>query len=51
MPGLRRWTRQNRPFVLVYHEVFEDTQSARKRELFLKSGTGRRWLDETIAKN
>jgi predicted GIY-YIG superfamily endonuclease len=46
--GATRWTRQNRPFVLVYHEAFDDGKSARQRELFLKSGKGRQWLDETL---
>ncbi len=44
--GASRWTRYNRPFVLLYTEEFSDTVAARKRELFLKSGKGRQWLDQ-----
>ena len=47
--GATRWTRQNRPFMLLHHEAFTDARAARQREIFLKSGKGRRWLDEMIA--
>lgn len=33
-------------FVLVMSESHPDYASARKREVFLKSGQGRKWLDE-----
>ncbi|MSP38764.1 MAG: GIY-YIG nuclease family protein [Deltaproteobacteria bacterium] len=46
--GATRWTRQNRPFVLIHHEEFGDSKTARQRELFLKSGRGRHWLDELL---
>jgi putative endonuclease len=49
--GATRWTRHNRPFILVHHEMFDDARSARKREMFLKSGKGRHWLDETLAQD
>jgi putative endonuclease len=48
--GATRWTRHNRPFILVYHETFSDAKAARQREIFLKSGQGRHWLDETLDK-
>jgi putative endonuclease len=48
--GATRWTRQNRPFALIYHETFSDAKVARQREIFLKSGQGRHWLDETLDK-
>ena len=32
-------------FTLVLTEEFPDHASARKREVFLKSGQGRQWLD------
>ena len=36
----------------VYHtETFHDYQSARAREKFLKSGQGRKWLDEMDLKS
>lgn len=43
-----RWTKQNGPFVLIYSEVFHSKTEAIKRERFLKSGQGRKWLDENI---
>jgi putative endonuclease len=46
--GATRWTRHNGPFTLVYHEAFSDAKAARQREIFLKSGQGRHWLDETL---
>ena len=46
--GATRWTRQNRPFVLLYYEEYDDAKSARQRELFLKSGRGRQWLDVVL---
>ncbi len=46
--GATRWTRQNGPFVLLHVEEFPDSQTARKREQFLKSGKGREWLDQTL---
>ena len=48
--GATRWTRHNRPFVLLYHESFSDAKAARQREIFLKSGQGRNWLDEVLEK-
>jgi len=37
------------PFELVYKEAYPDHKSARVRERFLKSGTGRAWLKESFA--
>jgi predicted GIY-YIG superfamily endonuclease len=44
--GANRWTRQNRPFKLVYQEEYQSAVEARRRERFLKSGAGRRIRDE-----
>lgn len=33
-------------FTLLHTEEYTDHKSARKREKFLKSGQGRRWLDD-----
>ena len=44
--GCNRWTRYNRPFHLIYVESFASRTEARQRENFLKSGQGRKWLDE-----
>lgn len=48
MSGTNSWTRQNRPFTLVYQEEFDQEIEARKREKFLKSGQGRKFLDEIL---
>jgi hypothetical protein len=39
---------EEQTFVLLYQEAYDDSKVARQRELFLKSGKGRRWLDETL---
>ena len=44
--GSNRWTRQNRPFKLVYYEECQSVAGARRRERFLKSGVGRTMRDE-----
>jgi len=46
--GSSQYTRNNRPFVLVYSESFNEEERARKRERFLKTGQGRRFLDKVI---
>jgi len=38
-------------FTLLLTEEFPDHASARKREVFLKSGQGRQWLDWNFAKS
>lgn len=42
------FTRQNKPFVLVYTEEYVTKTEAIKREKFLKSGQGRKFLDKII---
>ena len=46
--GSNSWTKQNRPFELVYVEEYLTITEARKREIFLKSGVGRKLLDEQL---
>ncbi|MBF0490598.1 MAG: GIY-YIG nuclease family protein [Candidatus Omnitrophica bacterium] len=46
--GSNRWTSQNGPFELVYSEEFLTFSDARKRERFLKSGIGRKFLDNFL---
>ena len=43
-----KWTRDNGPFRLIYFEEYSTRSDAIKREHFLKSGQGRKWLDENI---
>ena len=40
--GSNVWTRQNGPFRLVYYESYYCKQDASSRELFLKSGVGKK---------
>jgi putative endonuclease len=35
-------------FKLIHTEKFDDYRTARKREIFLKSGQGRQWLNNNI---
>jgi putative endonuclease len=46
--GCNNWTRQNKPFILIYYEQFNNKAEAIKREKFLKSGQGRKYLDEIL---
>ena len=46
--GTNNFTRQNKPWKLIYSENFMTKDEALKREKFLKSGQGRKWLDEFI---
>ena len=44
--GTVRSTKAGLPWKLLYFEVFPDYTAARKREIFLKSGAGRKWIKE-----
>jgi putative endonuclease len=44
--GSNSFTKINGPFILIHVELFSDKTEAIKREKFLKSGQGRKWLDE-----
>ena len=46
--GRVRSTKSRRPFELVYREEFQSKRQARKRELFLKTGQGRKFLQEVL---
>ena len=43
-------TRNRRPFELLHLEYTVDYTEARKRENWLKSGQGRKWLKDTYAR-
>lgn len=43
-----RWTQSNKPFELVHHEEYATKTEAIKRENFLKSGQGRKFLDSIL---
>ncbi len=44
--GRNRSTKSGRPWELIYKEMCVDYTEARKKENFLKSGVGRRWIKE-----
>lgn len=44
--GTNKFTQNNRPWKLVTFETFLTKSEALKREKFLKSGQGRKWLDD-----
>jgi putative endonuclease len=46
--GKVRSTKSRKPFVLVYKEICDTRTEARKRENYLKSGIGRKYLKEKI---
>jgi putative endonuclease len=46
--GVTKGGQQLGKFELVYSEVHPDYVTARKREIFLKSGQGRKWLDVNL---
>ena len=46
--GSTLWTKQNRPFELIYVEEYADAAQARQRERYLKTGYGRELLNKLI---
>ncbi len=41
-------TRNRRPFILLHSESFKEYSNARKRELYLKTGSGREHLNRIL---
>ncbi len=46
--GRVKTTKSRRPVKLIYSEEFVNYTEARKREIYLKSGTGREWLKAAL---
>ena len=46
--GKCRYTSGRRPWKLVYKEIFGTRSEAMRREKFLKSGQGRKYLDKIL---
>lgn len=46
--GNNKNTKYYRPFNLIHFEKFPNHKEARKREIFLKCGLGRKFLDNLI---
>jgi putative endonuclease len=42
------FTARGIPWVLIHIESYPTLSEARKREIFLKTGVGRKWLDEHV---
>jgi putative endonuclease len=49
--GKTKSTKAFRPWQLVYQEVFQDRSTARQREKYFKSGTGREYLNKILNDN
>lgn len=46
--GESGWTKSGIPWKLIYYEACLDEEDARSRELYLKSGMGKRYLKNKI---
>jgi len=46
--GSNEFTRNNGPWYFLGSEAFSTKNEALKREKFLKSGQGRKWLDDNL---
>ena len=46
--GKCRYTKGRIPWILIYQEQFNTRAEAMKRERFLKSGVGRKYLDSIL---
>ena len=46
--GLNQSTKSRGPFELIYYEMCKNKGDARSRELFLKSGMGKRYLKKRL---
>jgi putative endonuclease len=47
---LAGWTKRGTEWKLVYKEEFESYSDARKREIWMKTGVGRTFLNKILAK-
>lgn len=46
--GVSKYTKLTRPYVLVHRETFNTKSEAYRRELFLKTGKGREYLNSVL---
>ena len=46
--GKSKFTKTGIPWKLIYQESYQTNLEARRRELFLKSGVGRKLLDQIV---
>jgi putative endonuclease len=47
-PINKGWTKRYQPSECLYHEAFQSKKEAMKREIWFKSGVGRKWIAENI---
>ncbi|MBS4028931.1 MAG: GIY-YIG nuclease family protein [Ignavibacteriales bacterium] len=47
--GTSKFTSGGIPWKLIHHEEYETLQESRQREKYLKSGFGRKWLNENFS--
>ena len=46
--GSNTWTKRNGPFDLLYSESYTSANEARKREIYMKSAAGRKFLKKVL---
>ena len=46
--GRTPFTKRGFPWILIHSEQYDNPEAARHREVFLKTGVGRKWLDENF---
>ncbi|MFA7315338.1 MAG: GIY-YIG nuclease family protein [Candidatus Paceibacterota bacterium] len=46
--GLSTYTKNRGPFIIIYYEACMSEEKARSRELYLKSGMGKRYLKNRL---
>ncbi len=46
--GLSTYTKYRGPFVIIYYEACLSEEKAKKKELYLKSGMGKRYLKNRL---
>lgn len=46
--GASKYTSGRRPWTLIHKEEFRTRSDAQQREKYLKTGQGRKWLDENL---
>ncbi|MDP3881211.1 MAG: GIY-YIG nuclease family protein [bacterium] len=46
--GVSQWTKSRGPFELIYAEMCKNEQDAKVRELYLKSGRGKRYIKSRL---
>lgn len=42
------WTKRHRPYELIYYEACLNREDAEAREIYLKTGTGKRYLKNRL---